>query len=275
MSLVDDRALGLADLQAWLQGAITASPAHTRTDVTVADVVRPSSRMTAAQRLGVYRDAYFARLLECLADDYPALCALLGRNRFATVCQGYIATHAPRSATLNDYGQGFAEFCATPRFRESLQVSSPYHPALLRDLARIEWASVELIHAPIGIPLTGAEIQRHRAGFGAACLRAMPTLRLLRLEHAMDELYRSLRAGADAALPIPVATSSHELVYRVDWQIHCEALTASAGALLADLVAGMCIGDALSRAAERGASEQEIEVCFQRWVGAGFFASVT
>jgi hypothetical protein len=275
MSAPGDNALGLADLQAWLQHAITAAPALTLTEAAAATVVRRSSRMNAVERLGVYRDAYFARLHECLADDYPALRALLGHRRFATVCHAYIAAHAPRSASLNGYGAGLSDFCTTAPFREQLDGGPPFDLALLRDVARLEWASVELIHAPVGIPLTGAEILRHQARFGEARLLPVPTLRLVRLDHPVHNLYTSLRAGDAATLPAPAAAPSHELLYRADWQIHCEALTAVEGALLADLLAGTRIATALSRAATRGASEHDIGTYFQRWLGAGFFAAVT
>jgi len=275
MSVPGDSALGLAGLQAWLQHAITAAPALSLTEAAAARVVRPSSRMNALERVGVYRDAYFARLLECVADDYPALSALLGHLRFATLCQRYIAAHAPRSPSLNDYGAGLSDFCTAARVRELFGEGPPYDPTLLRDLAHLEWASVELIHAPPGVPLTGAEILRHRARFGQARLLPVPTLRLLRLDHPIHDLYVSLRAGGAATLPTPAAVASHELLYRAEWQIHCEALTPVEGNLLADLLNGMCIADALARAATRGASEHEIGACFQRWLGAGYFAAVT
>jgi hypothetical protein len=258
-----------------LQHAITVAPPLSLTGEAAGRVVRPSSRMSALERVGVYRDAYFARLLECLADDYPALRVLLGRERFATVCQRYITVHVPRSLSLNDYGAGLSDFCTTAGVRELFDASPPYDPALLRDLARLEWASVELIHAPVAIPLSGPDILRHQARFGEARVQAVPTVRLLRLDHPIHDLYASLRAGADATPPAPAAAPSHALLYRAEWQIHCEALSAAEGALLADLLEGTRIATAVSRAAARGASEHDIGAYFQRWLGAGFFAAVT
>ncbi|MEK7821245.1 MAG: putative DNA-binding domain-containing protein, partial [Pseudomonadota bacterium] len=42
----------------------------------------PRPRSSAGDRLNVYRQSYFARLIECVADDYPALQYLLGEDGF-------------------------------------------------------------------------------------------------------------------------------------------------------------------------------------------------
>ena len=265
MSDLNDDVVGLASLQSSLQRAMTdlrGEATDTPELLHIAHAVRPSSRMQPLERLAVYRDAYFARLLACLTDDYPALRSLLGAERFEELCKRYVAMHPPTAPSLNDYGRRLAAFCA----REPVPDA-----ALLRDLARVEWARVELIHVPEQSPLPAAELVARQASFGQARLVPVAALRLLELEHPVHALHEALRAGRSTPLPAPART--FELLRRVAWQIRCEPLPLAEGELLASVLAGMPIGEALVAAAERGVSEYDVSACFERWLAAGLFAS--
>jgi hypothetical protein len=268
----DDGARELDRLQRWLQAAITGPRA---VGADAESVVRRSSRMDALQRVGVYRDAYAVRLLECLADDYPALRALLGRERFTQLCERYIAALPPRAPSLNGYGEQLADFCASASAAEPWAQAPRHPPALLRDLARIEWAAVELIHAATAVPLAASDVLAREAGFADARLVAVPTLRLLRLEHRVHALYAVLRNGRRGApLPAPAPGQGFVLLQRSDWEIVSDELPFAEGTLLADLLAGTAIGAALAAAAERGVSETDVGAWFQRWLQAGLFCAL-
>src|ERR1700730_7495100 len=85
----------LAQIQRWLQAVIThpravqaarsASEARAEIEVPpdrIEDVVEPSKRRTSIERLEVYANAYYARLLECLRDEFPALLHAAGEEVF-------------------------------------------------------------------------------------------------------------------------------------------------------------------------------------------------
>jgi hypothetical protein len=265
MSANPDQASALARLQHWLQTAIThpaSVEAGARAAGDAADqLVRPSSRMQPLARVGVYHDAYFARLIDCLADDYPALRSVLGPDRFGALCRRYLVQRPPRSPSLNDYGNALPE----------LAVSEP-DGAVLRDLARIEWACAELVHAPQVAPVSAAELLAREATFAEARLVPVPALRLLHLDHPVHALYLALRAGRSAQLPAP--EPAFVLVHRPEWAVTTTVLSPPEGELLASLLAGTAVGTALADAAQRGASETDVGAWFQRWLAAGMFASL-
>jgi hypothetical protein len=277
VSAVGDHASDLAHLQRWLQHVIThpASPSDAERAAApigameVERVVRPSSRMSALERVGVYQDAYRARLLECLADDYPALRALLGRERFAALCRRYVVEHPPCVPSLNSYGEALPEFCVSAAVIDLCAATPAYAPALLRDLARIEWASVELIHAPSAAPLSADEIIAQQADFGEATLVPVPSMRLLRLGHRMHASYMALRAGLSADPPAP--SVGFELLRRTDWQVTHTEIEVAEGELLTSVLAGAPLRLALAAALERGVSEGDVAAYFQRWFTAGLF----
>ena len=94
--------------------------------------VLATSRASAARRLSIYADGYHSRLVGALANDYPALQALLGEDNFNTLMREFVAAHPSRFANLRWYGGGLARFLArSPRWRMR---------PLLRELAAFEWA---------------------------------------------------------------------------------------------------------------------------------------
>jgi hypothetical protein len=255
----------LARVQRWLQTAIT-HPGSAEEGVRAAGepahrLVQPSSRMQPLARVAVYQHAYFARLIDCLAQDYPALHALLGPERFAELGRRYVASRPPRAPSLNAYGRELPDFLAHER-----------NDAALADLARIEWAYAELIHAPQVAAVSAADLLARSASFSDARLLPVPALRLLRLEYPLHPAYLALRAGRPVQLP--AAEPAFVLVHRPQWIVTSSELSAAEGELLASLLAGTAVGPALATAAEHGTREEDVGAWFQRWLAAGMFAAL-
>ena len=280
MSSPGDDAPGLAQLQRWLQHVVT-HPGSTSDGVRTASmscpsdvesIVRPSSRMSALERLGVYQDAYRARLLECLADDYPAVRNMLGRERFAALCRRYVVQQPPRAPSLNNYGEALPHFCTSSAVVDLCQATPACSATLLCDLARVEWASVELIHAPTEAPLGPAELSAHQNDFGRMTLVPVKSMRLLRLGHRLRALYAALRGGNSATAPAP--ESAFALLRRTDWQVSYTEVEVAEGELLSSILSGVPLEVALAAAAaEGGVSERDVAVYFQRWLAAGLFSA--
>ena len=53
-------------------------------------VIRRSKNLTAAERLAIYANAYYARLLECLAAYFPVLQSALGEDVFESFAFEYL-----------------------------------------------------------------------------------------------------------------------------------------------------------------------------------------
>ena len=109
--------------------------------IEVADVERvvlPSSRLSSLERLDIYRQAYRARLVECLADDYPVLQHALGETSFETLVP-WVHRAAPLALAEPQLFRS-AHGRVLPRTEcERAELSA--------DLATLEWAMVEVLHA--------------------------------------------------------------------------------------------------------------------------------
>ncbi len=95
-------------------------------------LVRPSASMRPVERLELYHRQYWYRLLDSLAEDFPALRTFLGEEGFWSAAEDYLEAEPPRSFTLRHLGQGLADFLA-----RTATGPDAVHAA---ELARLEWS---------------------------------------------------------------------------------------------------------------------------------------
>ena len=139
--IADGVEAGLDSVEA--RDAIDVSPDQ------VEDVVDPSKRRTSIERLEVYANAYYARLLECLRDEFPALFHALGEEVFDGLAFGYLQFYPSRSYTLSDLSRQFAEYLEETRPRDDDDANgSPSWPDFMIDLARLERCYSEVFDGP-------------------------------------------------------------------------------------------------------------------------------
>ncbi|MBI2785701.1 MAG: putative DNA-binding domain-containing protein [Legionella longbeachae] len=80
-------------------------------------------------RLGIYRDAYKLRLIECLTTNFPSLYAYLGTEEFNKLSAYYIAAHPSSFRSIRWYGDMLSDFI------KNNYAQYPY----LSELADFEW----------------------------------------------------------------------------------------------------------------------------------------
>jgi hypothetical protein len=241
----------LRDEQLWFAGAVMAGEALDEADRRLT----PGPKLGARERLDVYRHGYEARLVECLADDYPVLKTALGDEAFDALARRYIARFPSVAPNLNAYGRRMADVCEG-------------FPA---ELARLEWAIVEVIHEPSRPPMTMESLGAiPEDAWGTARLVASPALRLLSLSHPANDYFQAVRDGHSPAIPAPAASAT--VVYRSGTTVWRMGLTPPMHRVLAALVAGEPLEASLSLA--EGVPPEELTRWFREWVSSGLFVAV-
>ncbi len=76
------------------------------------EVIRPSERLTASERVGVYHGMYLMRMEEALETDYPLVHRHLGDEAFSEFVRAYVQDHPSTSYTLNRLGDQVPRFFA-------------------------------------------------------------------------------------------------------------------------------------------------------------------
>jgi hypothetical protein len=260
----------LAALQRWLfERVLDPAPA----DPEAAAAVVISGQLPAAERIEVYRHGYAARLVECLEDDYPALQHALGGGAFEALCRDFIREHPPPSPSLNYYGAPFARFVAARPERWSEPAS---------ELAQLEWALVEAIHAEEGERLDSAALGRLAPeDWSRARLVPSPTLRLLRLRHAVADHYQAFAQGSVASGRWPSPGESAVAVCRREADVWRVCIPTALAPLLSRLISGTPLLTAIERctaldqsAGSAAIAPEELQRAFHDWVACGMFAAV-
>ncbi len=76
------------------------APGGGRMSAYAARYIKPNDRLTSFDRLEIYNRQYWFRVLGGLAEDFPGLRAVLGRQRFESMCKAYLTECPSRSFTL-------------------------------------------------------------------------------------------------------------------------------------------------------------------------------
>ncbi|MET0388536.1 MAG: DNA-binding domain-containing protein [Polyangiales bacterium] len=271
----------LDELQRWFLRVIThpESPhaglsAADRLQPSAAGAIQPNARLSAEAQLEIYHNAYHSRLTDCLADDYPALRHALGAATFEALCRDYIAQFPSRSPSLNRFGAHMPAFCA--------QWDLP-QAACAAELAQLEWAIVEVIHAAQGQAISGAALATlTEAGFGEVRFEPSPALRLLEQYHDVNTYYASFRQHVAAGEPAPPtspqpwAAERHgfTLVRRRGATVTREVLEPQRAVLLQALLAQQPVAAALDLAAHSGMTAESVSAAFEHFLAQGCFVAI-
>jgi putative DNA-binding protein len=256
MSLVElQRAMAAAVMQpltADEQMRALAADGREMSDV-AASFIAPNSRLTAFERLEIYNRQYWFRVLGALAEDFPALRAVVGALAFEALSIAYLTAHPSRSFTLRNLGSKLADWLAA-----NPKVAGRRHRLAL-DVTRIEWAFVESFDSAEHTPLTLDQIATLDGG---SRLALQPHLQLIALEYPADDLVLGLHkrekrqtseAGVshDDALATPVKLPRLRrrptwlAAHRVDFSVYYLRLRREEFITLAAIRQGLPLADAI------------------------------
>ncbi|MFC5185975.1 HvfC/BufC N-terminal domain-containing protein [Actinomadura harenae] len=223
----------LADVQHRFQYAVLASGALS--DQATA-MLAGTAELSAAQRLGIYRNGCRTRLLETMEHLHPALRSLLGDDLFRDFASGYLDAHPSRSSTLARLDEGFVDYLTAERPDPG---GSEAWVDILIDLARYERVFAEVYDGPgteRDAPSTGPQ-----ALDGGRVVMA-PCVRSLRVGAAVHEYHAAVRGGTT---PPPLTPRPTRLVlWRRDYRVRVTALAPQAHDLLEALLAGATFDEA-------------------------------
>ena len=266
-------------VQRWMQAVVVhpgpvaqglRAPDAVREVGRVEDVVLPSARLTAAERVEIYHGMYPGRMVEALESDYPALQRLLGADGFADLVRDYVQAHPSRSYTLNRLGDHFPEFVATAPGRRRRGFG--------HDLARLERAMSQVFDEEETPALTPEAIAAVPAdAWEDARLRPIAAFRLVAVQHHVNAYVDATR-GDGPATPQRGRRPGGVAVYRRAYSVHRLDLSPPAYALLAALAAGATIGEAVSGVLAPGGrakvAAEDLFQWFRAWMAAGIFRAV-
>lgn len=257
--------LDWASSQRWLFQALTAPASEVDAHLLGRDA------FSARSGLAVYQNAYWVRLIACLAETFWATHRALGEEAFSALALSYLQARPPQGPNLSTLGASFAL-----HLRETCPEDAGDSAHTLIDLVHYEWSVDRVFDGP-GIEGGGESSIEGIAQLGpdawiAASLSPHPALRCLRLSSPADAYIATLR-GLDAGAPppaLPPAEPRFLALTRRDYRVRVLVCEAEELALIERLAQGVSVGDSLQGLAGAVAPER-VQAWFARWMTEGLF----
>ena len=258
---------------------------HLRRDQ-LEQVVCRSRNLSARDRMSIYANAYYARLLECVGECFPVLKRAVGEEVFNEFAFGYLQHYPSRSYTLNQIGKDFARYLQETRPDRGSDTTAPAvnWPDFLIDLARLEWAIDKVFDGP-GIEkaevLTAGQLQAIPSSrWPEARLKPVVCLKLMQFKYPVNDYYTTVRRVAENDdVEVPGPQAQFVALTRLRYVVRRYELTRPQHALLDALSAGRTVGDAIALATQTtDMSDDELAAALHRWFSTwtaeAFFQSV-
>lgn len=284
----------LKALEHWMQtvimhpggmlAATTTREARDDFDVSIDEidqVVKKSEGLTAAERLGIYNHAYFARLQECLRAEFPVLLHAIGEKLFALFTLDYLQHYPSRSFTLNRLGGDFQEYLAKrcPDSQNPPDARESWLDFII-DLATFERAFNEVLDGP------GVEGQKtldadRPAGTTRQMLEArfvpVVCLRTFSFRYPVSQYFKSVRKNERPDLP--EQTSMFLAMTRRDYVVRIYELTHTQYEVLSAIIAGHTLKRVIESLIETVNKDTNIRIStlfawINDWAAKGFFERI-
>lgn len=178
-------------------------------DGDIADSIVDDPLVGSSRRLGIYQYAYFARLEEALAEDFPALHAVLGDQAFTELCREYSRCHPSSHPSLRWFGAQMAGF---------LSRSEPYRSyPLLSELARFEWLLImafDTEDAPVLGEADAARVPPQQ--WPGLRIALHPAVHSFSYRWNILPIWQACKAEAEVPEPVQLPGRLHGVIWRED-----------------------------------------------------------
>ncbi len=246
--------------------------------------IRPNDRLTSFERLQIYNQQYWWRLLGAFGEDFSGLRAVLGENKFEKLATAYLEKHGSSSWTLRNLGSKLVPF-----LKSNPKLTHP-RTALALDVAQVEWARVLAFDEPARKVINPAKLARTPPD--RLRLALQPYVVMLELSHPVDEFMSKLKRTEFSAVSNAVSATGNRrraqitarrsrkpvflAVHRLENSVYFKRHDREAHALLVALREGATLEAACETAFAKTKDSPEkcavkIREWFSRWAEFGWF----
>lgn len=218
--------------------------------------IKPNALLSSFERLEIYNRQYWFRVIDAVSEDYPAVRAVLGTEKFDELILAYLRETPSTSWTLRDLSKEL------PRFLNAHPAFAGRKRRLAVDVARLEWAYIETFDGRHLAPLTTEAVQSFSP---ESKVSLQPHIRLLDLYYPVDEIVLAVHRTtpesdivSNAAIERKAKTSGeipsvrqeriYLAVHRYDNSVYYRRIAREAWRLLRALSRGASIVESITEA---------------------------
>lgn len=217
-----------------------------------------------AERFSIYRNNVYRAHIDALADAYPVIARLVGQEFFEAMAREYYLAGPKGDISLALYGDGLAAFIEDFAPARGL----PYLP----DMARLERAWLEALHAADAAPLRPGELSAGSIDLPSLRFWMHPTCRLVSSAYPIVSLWHANQPDASPAGDIQ-AVAETALIVRPGWEVALHLLQPPAAIFTRRLMAGRSVAKAFD-AATGISADFDITQTFGLLLTAGVFTAI-
>jgi hypothetical protein len=237
----------------------------------IADAIVDAPPLPVQARLGIYRHAYRARLIEALDESYPILYWVLGDESFERLGTRFVESHPSAHRSIRWYGRELPDF---------LEATVPFaDQPILAEIARFEWTLSEVFDAADAGVVDRAALQAiDPERWATLSLGFHPSLRRLTLAWNTVAVWQAGSAERDAPAPGLSPAPVPWLLWRQNFKSYYRSLDAIERAALDAAVAGGTfaeICEALAAQLPDAAVPLRAATLIALWVDGGLVASLS
>jgi hypothetical protein len=219
----------------------------------------PGKSLTPEQRLDIYANMYFFRILEALGDDFPGVLKVIGEARFHNLITDYLVKHPSRHFSLRYVGRHLPRFLA----KHTLLKKWPF----LADLAAFEYALLDVYDQLDLLPLSLDQLKTLPPEEWADLpLSLLPAHAMLQLDHRVDITREKPKKEKVMLL---VWRFNHKIFHRPLSQLEFKLLK-----MLSKTSTLEALGNATARHAGTEQGSIQLAGFFNRWLKDGVLRNV-
>lgn len=263
----------LHDLQLWLKWIITdprgvavalkdPSPEvenfksrYTAPTASFLDCLNSNSEDQTIERLDIYAEGYFSRILESMAESFARTKKIIGEDAFTKLVADYLKAYPSKFTTIDEVGYQFANFIKSYKDIDLEEWVS--------DIAHFEWGWISAFYAE---ETTLSDAWKVRLAENSNLrLRVHPSVQLIPLSWSIHELIERIDSGADIHTSDHLEKSENGiLIYRFQEEVLWKHLDKPVFQLLSDIQCGTPFDEALLQT--EGILPELISQSFTYWV---------
>lgn len=249
-----------------LQRAVQRHVLHA--DSAVLPEVNDSPKVPREIRLGIYANAYRARLIEALGENFPQLLAALGDAAFDAMALEYIDGHPSMHYSIRWFGAELGRYLLETRSTQ------PW----FGELAEWEWTLVSAFDAPNATPLAAAALAGIEPDqWWTLRFDLHPSFRQLRLRTNAQVIYKALANEAEPPEPTLLEAEQDWLVWRQELTTRFRSMVVGEARALELVRTDATFEDlceALCEWYEEEAVPTQAATLLQNWVAEGLIIAV-
>lgn len=234
--------------------------------------VLPSDELTSLDRISIYANMYFWRLIEVISNEYPTVSHVLGEELFNKVVKDYVTHHPSTYYNLNQLSKKFPLYLLT----EAMDIP---HQEFVAAVATVERAMEDVFDERHIERIPIETLQRiPDEKWADIRLQFNPALYLLKLDYPVNAYMTAVRENRHMDIPKPEKT--FVVVYRCNYKVWRDDLDQDRYLLLSRLKGGETLGAALEACAllpgfNIDKLSANLGEWFKEWTSEEFFSGIT